>query len=88
MTNPPLDPLREKVVTSTRCMIGPEGDITDVVQPGQAHRCGRVACSGLSCTINVLDPAIALWRGVRCVLQRFPGLQAAFSVGMAPSRVY
>jgi glutamate synthase (NADPH/NADH) len=38
VTNPPLDPLREKVVTSTRCMIGPEGDITDIVQPSQAKR--------------------------------------------------
>lgn len=32
VTNPPLDPLREKVVTSTRCMIGPEGDVTS---PGE-----------------------------------------------------
>ncbi len=39
VTNPPLDPLREKVVTSTRCMIGPEGDITDIGKPCQARRC-------------------------------------------------
>ena len=32
VTNPPLDPLREKVVTSTRCMVGPEGDVTS---PGE-----------------------------------------------------
>ncbi|CAL8462475.1 g2008 [Coccomyxa elongata] len=38
VTNPPLDPLREKVVTSTRCMIGPEGDITDIGKPCQARR--------------------------------------------------
>ena len=43
MTNPPLDPLREKVVTSTRCMVGPEGDITDVGLPEQAHRCAPSA---------------------------------------------
>ena len=30
MTNPPIDPLREKLVTSTRAMIGPEGDVTDL----------------------------------------------------------
>ena len=42
VTNPPLDPLREKVVTSTRCMIGPEGDITDVGLPTQAHRCAAL----------------------------------------------
>ena len=38
VTNPPLDPLREKVVTSTRCMIGPEGDVTSKVQASQAKR--------------------------------------------------
>jgi len=41
VTNPPLDPLREKVVTSTRCMVGPEGDITDIGLPAQAHRRAR-----------------------------------------------
>lgn len=30
VTNPPIDPLREKLVTSTRAMIGPEGDVTDL----------------------------------------------------------
>ena len=38
MTNPPLDPLREKLVTSTKSMIGPEGDITDEANPAQACR--------------------------------------------------
>ena len=38
VTNPPLDPLREKVVTSTRCMIGPEGDVTS---PGEFGREGE-----------------------------------------------
>ena len=28
VTNPAIDPIREKFVTSARCMIGPEGDIT------------------------------------------------------------
>lgn len=37
VTNPAIDPLREKLVTSMRCMVGPEGDITETVQ-GQAHR--------------------------------------------------
>lgn len=46
VTNPPLDPLREKVVTSTRCMVGPEGDITDVGLPEQAHRCAQFAPMG------------------------------------------
>ena len=28
VTNPAIDPIREKFVTSPRCMVGPEGDIT------------------------------------------------------------
>lgn len=37
VTNPAIDPLREKLVTSVECMIGPEGDLTQISQ-GQAHR--------------------------------------------------
>ena len=38
VTNPPIDPLREKLVTSTRAMIGPEGDVTDMGHEGHAKR--------------------------------------------------
>ena len=38
VTNPPLDPMREKVVTSTRCMVGPEGDVTAAGVEASAHR--------------------------------------------------
>ena len=38
MTNPPIDPLREKLVTSTRAMIGPEGDVTDMGHEEHAAR--------------------------------------------------
>ena len=38
MTNPPIDPLREKLVTSTRAMIGPEGDVTERGHEGHAKR--------------------------------------------------
>jgi glutamate synthase (NADPH/NADH) len=37
VTNPAIDPLREKLVTSMRCMVGPEGNVTDTKQ-SQAHR--------------------------------------------------
>eukprot|EP00271_Cylindrocystis_brebissonii_P015485 TRINITY_DN38393_c0_g1_i1.p1 TRINITY_DN38393_c0_g1~~TRINITY_DN38393_c0_g1_i1.p1 ORF type:complete len:2268 (+),score=536.29 TRINITY_DN38393_c0_g1_i1:304-7107(+) len=37
VTNPPIDPIREAVVTSTECMIGPEGDLTDTTEE-QCHR--------------------------------------------------
>ena len=38
VTNPPIDPLREKLVTSTRAMIGPEGDVTDLACEQHAAR--------------------------------------------------
>ncbi|KAL5719198.1 alanine dehydrogenase [Ranunculus cassubicifolius] len=37
VTNPPIDPIREKIVTSMECMIGPEGDLTETTE-GQCHR--------------------------------------------------
>eukprot|EP00899_Mesostigma_viride_P020127 jgi/Mesvir1/28115/Mv04695-RA.1 len=37
VTNPPIDPIREKVVTSLQCNIGPEGDLTETTER-QAHR--------------------------------------------------
>ncbi|GLI65807.1 hypothetical protein VaNZ11_009430 [Volvox africanus] len=39
VTNPAIDPFREAVVTSLRCFIGPETDIT--AEPGPQH-CGRL----------------------------------------------
>lgn len=38
MTNPPIDPFREAFVTSMRCMIGPERDITTQPYHAHAHR--------------------------------------------------
>ncbi|KAF8066383.1 Glutamate synthase [NADH] [Scenedesmus sp. PABB004] len=37
VTNPAIDPFREAVVTSLRCFVGPEGDITTTA-PGHAAR--------------------------------------------------
>ncbi|KAA8533609.1 hypothetical protein F0562_030957 [Nyssa sinensis] len=37
VTNPPIDPIREKIVTSMECMIGPEGDLTEATEQ-QCHR--------------------------------------------------
>jgi len=37
VTNPAIDPFREQVVTSLRCFIGPEGDITESSEK-HAHR--------------------------------------------------
>lgn len=33
VTNPAIDPIREKFVTSPRCMVGPEGDISGERRP-------------------------------------------------------
>ncbi|KAK3134883.1 hypothetical protein QOZ80_5BG0411960 [Eleusine coracana subsp. coracana] len=37
VTNPPIDPIREKIVTSMKCMIGPEGDLSETTEQ-QCHR--------------------------------------------------
>ncbi|KAK7320851.1 hypothetical protein VNO77_30707 [Canavalia gladiata] len=37
VTNPPIDPIREKIVTSMECMVGPEGDLTEITKE-QCHR--------------------------------------------------
>jgi hypothetical protein len=37
VTNPAIDPFREAVVTSLRCFVGPEGDITTTI-PQHARR--------------------------------------------------
>lgn len=42
VTNPPIDPIREKIVTSMECMIGPEGDLSEMTE-GQ---CNRLALKG------------------------------------------
>lgn len=39
VTNPAIDPFREAVVTSLRCFVGPEGDITE---PSAERSCGRL----------------------------------------------
>ncbi|XP_078168767.1 NADH-dependent glutamate synthase 1 isoform X1 [Carex rostrata] len=42
VTNPPIDPIREKIVTSMECMVGPEGDLSETTE-GQ---CNRLALKG------------------------------------------
>ncbi|KQK04984.1 glutamate synthase 2 [NADH], chloroplastic isoform X1 [Brachypodium distachyon] len=37
VTNPPIDPIREKIVTSMECMVGPEGDLSETTER-QCHR--------------------------------------------------
>ncbi|CAG9462979.1 unnamed protein product [Pedinophyceae sp. YPF-701] len=53
VTNPAIDPIREEVVTSLRCMIGPEGDITTPTP--YAEQAGRFELERPLLTIPELD---------------------------------
>ncbi|KAG6412606.1 hypothetical protein SASPL_125289 [Salvia splendens] len=51
VTNPPIDPIREKIVTSTECMIGPEGDLTETTE----EQCHRLSLKGPLLTIDEME---------------------------------
>ncbi|CAL1409687.1 unnamed protein product [Linum trigynum] len=51
VTNPPIDPIREKIVTSTECMIGPEGDLTETTE----EQCHRLSLKGPLLTIDEVE---------------------------------
>lgn len=42
VTNPPIDPIREAIVTSTLCMVGPEADLTE----SSEKQCKRLSLEG------------------------------------------
>ncbi|KAL6843040.1 hypothetical protein ACP4OV_027114 [Aristida adscensionis] len=42
VTNPPIDPIREKIVTSMECLIGLEGDLLETTR----KQCNRLALKG------------------------------------------
>ncbi|CAN6345929.1 unnamed protein product [Urochloa humidicola] len=51
VTNPPIDPIREKIVTSMECMIGPEGDLSETTE----HQCHRLKLEGPLLHINEME---------------------------------
>ncbi|KAH7299672.1 hypothetical protein KP509_24G023300 [Ceratopteris richardii] len=51
VTNPPIDPIREAIVTSTECMIGPEGDLTETVE----SQCQRLSLKGPLLSIEEME---------------------------------
>ncbi|CAL4909476.1 unnamed protein product [Urochloa decumbens] len=51
VTNPPIDPIREKIVTSMECMIGPEGDLSETTE----HQCHRLKLHGPLLHINEME---------------------------------
>ncbi|KAK1285364.1 hypothetical protein QJS10_CPB20g02004 [Acorus calamus] len=51
VTNPPIDPIREKIVTSMECMIGPEGDLTETTE----EQCNRLVLKGPLLSIEEME---------------------------------
>ncbi|XP_010537100.1 PREDICTED: glutamate synthase 1 [NADH], chloroplastic isoform X2 [Tarenaya hassleriana] len=51
VTNPPIDPIREKIVTSMECMIGPEGDLTETTE----EQCHRLSLKGPLLSIEEME---------------------------------
>ncbi|XP_010671471.2 glutamate synthase 1 [NADH], chloroplastic isoform X1 [Beta vulgaris subsp. vulgaris] len=51
VTNPPIDPIREKIVTSMECMIGPEGDLTEITE----EQCHRLSLKGPLLSIEEME---------------------------------
>ncbi|KAK9665272.1 hypothetical protein RND81_14G101700 [Saponaria officinalis] len=51
VTNPPIDPIREKIVTSTECMIGPEGDLTETTE----EQCHRLSLKGPLLSVDEME---------------------------------
>ncbi|GAU21208.1 hypothetical protein TSUD_11250, partial [Trifolium subterraneum] len=51
VTNPPIDPIREKIVTSMQCMVGPEGDLTETTE----EQCHRLSLKGPLLTTKEME---------------------------------
>lgn len=51
VTNPPIDPIREAVITSTECMVGPEGDLTEVAE----SQCNRLSLKSPLLTLEEME---------------------------------
>ncbi|XP_074324661.1 glutamate synthase 1 [NADH], chloroplastic-like [Apium graveolens] len=49
--NPPIDPIREKIVTSMECMVGPEGDLTETSE----EQCQRMSLQGPLLSIDEMQ---------------------------------
>ncbi|KAF1893422.1 hypothetical protein Lal_00001895 [Lupinus albus] len=51
VTNPPIDPIREKIVTSMQCIVGPEGDLTETTE----EQCHRLSLKGPLLSIEEME---------------------------------
>ncbi|KAJ9539597.1 hypothetical protein OSB04_026103 [Centaurea solstitialis] len=62
VTNPPIDPIREKIVTSMECMVGPEGDLTETSE----EQCHRLSLKGPLLSIEEMESIKSMnYRGWR-----------------------
>ena len=87
VTNPAIDPIREKFVTSPRCMVGPEGDISG--ERGRRH-CGaggrargRLGLEGPRALGSTRLGAVCLRTCTRRMPPRLPACAAPVSPGQA-----
>ncbi|GAB4826252.1 glutamate synthase [NADH] [Ancistrocladus abbreviatus] len=51
VTNPPIDPIREKIVTSMECMVGPKGGLTETTE----EQCHRLSLKGPMLSIEEME---------------------------------
>jgi glutamate synthase (NADPH/NADH) len=52
VTNPPIDPIREEIVMSLACPVGPEGNL--LADPGASH-CARLLIQHPVLTLNEME---------------------------------
>jgi hypothetical protein len=57
VTNPPIDPFREKIVMSLACPIGPEGNI---LEPGPGACCHRLWLENPILSLGDLQAGLAV----------------------------
>jgi glutamate synthase (NADPH/NADH) len=86
VTNPPIDPIREAIVTSTECMVGPEGDLTETVE----QQCKRLSLKGPILSLEEMEAVKKMehrdWR-TKVIDITFPKSEGADGLEMALDRI-
>ncbi|KAK1322249.1 hypothetical protein QJS10_CPA03g00166 [Acorus calamus] len=78
VTNPPIDPIREKIVTSMECMIGPEGDLTETTE----KQCNRLVLKGPLLSIEEMEAVKKMnYRGWRSFSPERVAVSSLLAVG-------
>jgi glutamate synthase (NADPH/NADH) len=86
VTNPPIDPIREAIVTSTECMVGPEGDLTETVE----QQCKRLSLKGPILSLEEMEAVKKMehrdWR-TKVIDITFPKSEGADGLEIALDRI-